>query len=100
MKDNFLVLKQLSEIIKKNRNSNVKSSYTASLLSKGKAKIANKFGEEAIETISAFLVQDKQDIQEEVADLLYHLLVLLEFSDVPLQKALEVLEKRMKKNND
>ena len=100
MKDNFLVLKQLSEIIKKNRNLTAKSSYTATLFSKGKVKIANKFGEESIETVTAFLAQDKKDIKEEVADLLYHLLVLLEYSDIPLQKVLKVLEKRMEKEKN
>ena len=63
----------------------------------GKIKIANKFGEESIETISAFLNQEKKDLCEETADLLYHLFVLLEHADVSLDDITKILEKRMKK---
>ena len=90
------IISQLSEIISAKRNQNPKESYTAKLFEKGKVKIANKLGEEAIETISAFLSQSDNEIKEEVADLIYHLLVLLEHSKISWEDILKKLETRMK----
>ena len=67
------IISQLSKTISAKRNQNPKESYTAKLFEKGKVKIANKLGEEAIETVSAFLSQSNNEIKEEVADLIYHL---------------------------
>ena len=47
MKEKTKILRELEEIIKNSKHSSVKSSYTANLFSKGKEKIANKFGEES-----------------------------------------------------
>ena len=66
------------------------------ILKKGKVKIANKVGEEAVETISAFLYQDKNEILEESADLIFHLLILLESSDLKFDDVLKKLEERIK----
>ena len=90
------VISQLSEIISEKRSQNPKESYTAKLFQEGKVKIANKLGEEAIETISAFLCQSDNEVKEEVADLVYHLLVLLEHSRVSWEDILKTLEIRMK----
>lgn len=97
MSEKFKILDKLLDNIKKRKNSNPSTSYTAKLFLNGKVKIANKFGEESIETISAFLNQEKKDLIEETADLLYHLFVLLEHADVSLSDITKVLEKRMKK---
>ena len=90
------IISQLSKIISAKRNQNPNESYTATLFDKGKVKIANKLGEEAIETISAFLSQSDSEVKEEVADLIYHLLVLLEHSKISWDDILKTLEIRMK----
>ena len=73
-----------------------RNSYVSKLIKKGKVKIANKLGEEAFETVSAFLSQEKNDILEESADLIFHLMVLLEYSDLSFDDVLAILKKRMK----
>jgi phosphoribosyl-ATP pyrophosphohydrolase len=70
------------------------SSYTASLLARGPAKCAQKFGEEAVETIIAAVSADKGELVKEAADALYHLLVLLRACDLPLSAVMGELEKR------
>lgn len=97
MSEKFKILDKLIHTIRKSKNSDPSTSYTAKLFLNGKIKIANKFGEESIETISAFLNQEKKDLCEETADLLYHLFVLLEHADVSLNDITKILEKRMKK---
>ena len=72
------------------------NSYVSNLVRKGKVKIANKVGEEAVETVSAFLVQEKGELLEEAADLIFHLIVLLEYSGSSLEDVINVLEKRLK----
>ena len=90
------ILEELSLIIKKRKNQHTENSYVSKLFKKGKIKIANKLGEEAVGTISAFLAEGKQDIAEESADLLFHLLIMLEESELSINDVLEVLKKRMK----
>ncbi len=92
------ILKELSIIIKDRKENHSKDSYVSGLFKKGKIKIANKFGEEAFETVSAFLAEGKKEIAEESADLLFHLMILLEESNVSLDDVLKVLKKR--KEND
>lgn len=94
--NNLEVLEKLENIIKTKKNQDPNSSYTASLFKKGKIKIANKLGEEAFETVTAFLSQNKEDLSQETADLIYHLFVLLEFSKVDFDSVLKVLNERMK----
>ena len=53
-----------------------KESYTAKLFKKGRGKICQKLGEEAVETVVAALDETPADVVSESADLLYHLLVL------------------------
>ena len=65
------------------------------LVKKGKVKIANKVGEEAVETVSAFLAQEKYELLEESADLIFHLIVLLEYSGSSFEDVIKVLAKRM-----
>ena len=69
-------------------------SYTAKLLADGLDRCARKFGEEAVEAIVAAVARDKQGLTAEAADVLYHLLVLLEAAKVPLSAVLAELEKR------
>ena len=90
------LFKELTNIIKKRRKELPKESYTSSLFEKGKIKIANKLGEEAVETISAYLGQGNKEILEESADLIFHLMVLLEDSELTLYDVEKTLKKRMK----
>ena len=100
MNNNLEVLEKLENIIKTKKNQDPNSSYTASLFKKGKQKIANKLGEEAFETVTAFLSQNKEDLSEEIADLIYHLFVLIEFSEVDFDSVLQVLNNRMEEKSD
>ena len=90
------LFKELTNIIKKRRKELPKKSYISSLFKKGKVKIANKLGEEAVETISAYLGQGNKEILEESADLIFHLMVLLEDSELTLYDVEKTLKKRMK----
>ena len=88
----FLV--QLNNIIKARRSASPDESYTAKLLSQPIKRIAQKVGEEGVEVALAATVQDKDELLNESADLLYHLLVTLEASDLNLEQVLEVLQQR------
>ncbi len=70
------ILDRLSAVIESRRGDDPDSSYTARLFAKGPKKIAQKVGEEAVETIIARLAEDNSALAAESADLLYHLLVL------------------------
>ena len=89
-------LEVLSKTVKKRIVEMPKNSYVAKLVKKGKVKIANKVGEEAVETLSAFLAQENYELLEESADLIFHLIVLLEYSGNSFEDVIKVLEKRMK----
>jgi len=69
-------------------------SYVAKLHSKGLAKIAQKLGEEATETVIAALTGDEHELVGEAADLLFHLMVLLAEKGVPLSSVLAELDRR------
>ncbi len=69
-------LDRLYGIIEGRRGADPATSHTARLFSKGTAKIAQKLGEEAVETVIEAMRGDKQLLIGESADLLYHLLVL------------------------
>ena len=89
------VLTRLFQTIEARKKADPESSYTAKLFSKGRAKIAQKLGEEAVETVIEAMKGDKRALAEESADLLYHLLVV--WSDVGLEPAdiWAVVEDRM-----
>ena len=74
---NFLI-----EVIKNRKVNDDNKSYTSSLFRKGLQECCKKFGEESVEVIIAALEKKESNLKEEVADLMYHLLVLLEASDV------------------
>ena len=70
------MLDTLFEVIINKRSADPEKSYTAKLFSRGLNKIAQKFGEEAVETVIAATGEGKAELVSESADLLYHLLVL------------------------
>ncbi len=87
-------LEKLAAIIASRQGKPTDTSYTAKLLNSGAEKCAKKFGEEAFELAMASVLGNKANISNEAADVLYHLLVLLQSSDVPLSDVMAVLEKR------
>ena len=92
MSDDVLV--QLAATIKARRAAESDASYTRQLLDAGPARCAKKLGEEAIETVIAAVAEGDEALKGEAADLLYHLLVLLEVRGVDIADVLAVLEKR------
>ncbi|NLY54971.1 MAG: bifunctional phosphoribosyl-AMP cyclohydrolase/phosphoribosyl-ATP diphosphatase HisIE [Firmicutes bacterium] len=91
------ILDQLREVIAERRQNPVEGSYTTYLFAKGLDKICKKIGEEAAEVIIAAKNRDPQELAQESADLLYHLLVLLEAGQVGNDDLWRVLtERRMK----
>ena len=87
-------LADLNEIILSRADDGEEASYTASLLSAGVEKCAQKVGEEAVEAVIAAVSGDREELTKEAADLLYHLLVVLKACDVPLQSVMNELESR------
>ncbi|MEP6571210.1 MAG: bifunctional phosphoribosyl-AMP cyclohydrolase/phosphoribosyl-ATP diphosphatase HisIE [Gemmatimonadota bacterium] len=75
-------------------------SYTVKLLDNGIAKISQKVGEEAVEVVVAANAEDDSRLASEAADLLYHLLVLLQARGVPLDAVLGELEKREERKRE
>lgn len=69
-------------------------SYTASLIQAGMPKAARKLGEEAVESIVAALEGDTVELTKEAADVLYHLLVVLQIAKIPLNDVLTELARR------
>lgn len=90
-------LDELQYIIRDRKVNPKPNSYTTQLLDSGIAKMAQKVGEEAVETIIEAMKPDKEKLKEETADLLFHLLVLLEASEVSLEEVVQVLAKRHQK---
>lgn len=86
-------LEKLAQVIKGRRQTMPAGSYTTHLFEKGEEKIRKKTGEEAIELL---LARTKAEMTYEAADLIYHLLVLLEVTDIPVADVLAELEGRMK----
>lgn len=70
------------------------SSYTRRLFDKGVKRIAQKVGEEAVEVALASCSNDRNETLQESADLLYHLLVLLQAQDIELSEVIDVLQTR------
>ena len=87
-------LERLEAVIAARRVANPSTSYVAKLSARGLPKIAQKVGEEAVETVIAAMADDRQGLVGEAADLLFHLLVLLAAKDVRLADVLAELDRR------
>ena len=70
------VLERLYRLIDSRKSADPETSYTARLFARGTPKIAQKLGEEAVETVIAAMRREPAEVRSESADLLYHLLVL------------------------
>lgn len=88
-------LTQLFATIESRKKGDPAKSYTAKLFSKGRAKIAQKLGEEATEAVIEAMQGDKKCLAEESADLLYHLLVLWADTGVKPADVWAIIEDRM-----
>ncbi len=88
------ILDRLYATIAARRGGDTTTSYTAKLFAEGRQRIAQKFGEEAIETVIAGVAGDA-GLAGESADMLYHLLVLWADAGVPPQDIWAALESRM-----
>lgn len=87
-------LAELFAVIEARKGADPEASYTAALLAAGRARCAQKFGEEAVETVIAAARNDGKALAEEAADALYHLLVLLAACEITPGDVAEALAKR------
>lgn len=90
----YQILDSLQKVIKTREQERPEGAYTTYLFEKGVDKILKKVGEEASEVIIAAKNRDSEELKWEAADLIYHLLVLLEEQKLPFQEVLKVLNKR------
>lgn len=87
-------LYDLEQVIKSREGADPKSSYTASLFAKGVKRIAQKVGEEGVESALAAMAGDREELKNEAADLLFHLLVLLRSQQLELADVITILKQR------
>ncbi|WJV65318.1 bifunctional phosphoribosyl-AMP cyclohydrolase/phosphoribosyl-ATP diphosphatase HisIE [Pectobacteriaceae bacterium CE70] len=87
-------LYQLEQLLAERKNADPASSYTARLYASGTKRIAQKVGEEGLETALAATVHDREELTNEAADLMYHLLVLLQNQDLNLATIINRLKER------
>ena len=89
-------LYQLEQLLASRKSADPASSYTAKLYASGTKRIAQKVGEEGVETALAATVNDRHELTNEASDLLYHLLVLLQDQDLDLSTVINNLRARQK----
>jgi phosphoribosyl-AMP cyclohydrolase / phosphoribosyl-ATP pyrophosphohydrolase len=89
-------LATLEALIQRRKKEMPEGSYTTTLFQKGVGRIAQKVGEEAVETVVAAMKDDREELLNESADLIYHLLVLLTERGLTLAEVIDVLEARHK----
>ncbi|TAK98199.1 MAG: phosphoribosyl-ATP diphosphatase [Rhodospirillaceae bacterium] len=88
------ILEQMFAVIAERKTADPESSYTARLYAKGIKKIAQKLGEEAVETVVAAVAESDERLVRESADLLYHLMVLWSAKGVAPEAVWAELERR------
>lgn len=87
-------LRELEKLLASRKGADPAASYTASLYARGTKRIAQKVGEEGVETALAATVHDKEELKNEAADLVYHLLVLLQAEGLELSDVIGILRER------
>ncbi|WP_222102506.1 bifunctional phosphoribosyl-AMP cyclohydrolase/phosphoribosyl-ATP diphosphatase HisIE [Gilliamella apicola] len=95
-KTEWSFLYDLEQLLASRKQADPQSSYTAKLYHDGTKRIAQKVGEEGVETALAATVHDKEELKNESADLIYHLLVLLQDQNLALQDVIGILKTRHK----
>jgi phosphoribosyl-ATP pyrophosphohydrolase/phosphoribosyl-AMP cyclohydrolase len=93
----FGFLRELAETIDSRVTKKPEGSYVAKLLGEGLDRIAQKVGEEAVETVIASMKEDPAPLESEAADLLFHLMVLLRAKGTSLPRVIATLERRHRK---
>lgn len=93
-KNNLSFLNQLFRLIKTRQKEMPEKSYTTKLFTEGTNRIIQKVGEEAIETVIAAKNRDKNEIVNEVSDLVYHLFVMLAEQEIEFGEIVSNLEER------
>ena len=94
MKQLKKTLEKTFTVIEARRYADASNSYVATLFKKGRKKIAQKVGEEGCEVAMAAVLDDKQEMIAESADLIFHLLVLWQHADITPDEIAEELERR------
>src|SRR5690625_5298235 len=95
------VIHRIVDVIENRRNNPVEGAYTTYLFREGIDKVLKKVGEETSEVIIGAKNNDKEEIKWEIADLIYHTLVLMNMTDVSIGDIKEVLyERHMEKQGD
>lgn len=89
------IIDELFDVIKDRKGTDPESSYVASLYAKGTEKIAEKVGEESIETIIEAIKGDQEKLTSESADLLFHLMVLWADQGLEPSDIMNVLQARL-----
>ncbi|WP_202304554.1 bifunctional phosphoribosyl-AMP cyclohydrolase/phosphoribosyl-ATP diphosphatase HisIE [Dryocola clanedunensis] len=95
-KHDWHFLYELEQLLASRKTADPESSYTAKLYASGTKRIAQKVGEEGVETALAATVNDRFELKNEASDLVYHLLVLLQDQDLDLSAVIENLKQRHK----
>src|SRR5829696_6340166 len=90
----MFTLPDLAALVAERAAASPDESYTAKLLAGGPARAAKKLGEEAVEAAIAAVQGDRAGLVSEAADVLYHLLVVLEGAKIPLDEVLGELQRR------
>lgn len=96
-KEEVQFLYDLEKLLINRKKEKPSGSYSTKLFENGIDMIAQKVGEEAVETIIASKNEDESEVVNESADLLYHLIALLVERDIPLDRVVEELKERRKK---
>ena len=94
--EDILFLKQLQDFIDKRKREMPKGSYTTSLFEDGISRMAQKVGEEAIETVIEAMANNDKRLLYEASDLVYHLIVLLSHKGYRIEDIARELKKRHK----
>ncbi|MEZ5715005.1 MAG: phosphoribosyl-ATP diphosphatase [Paracoccaceae bacterium] len=89
-----MTLEELEQIVATRASASADESWTAKLLAKGPEKVAEKFGEEAVEAIIEAVKGNRDGLTSEAADVLFHLLVMLRSRDVALADVMRELARR------
>ena len=93
-----MTLEELFKVVEARAKASPNDSWTAKLLSKGPEKCAEKFGEEAVETIIEAAKRNRTGLIKESADVLFHLCVLLKSQNITLSDVMDELASRQSKS--
>lgn len=98
-KKDLQFIRDLEALLYTRKDEMPRGSYTTAMYKKGLDKIAQKVGEEAVETVIASKNRGQKETIEEAADLLFHLMLLLAEKNIPMHKVVKTLRRRHDKGN-